>query len=66
MIVPSLPVFLLPIPLGLPIFIFGITMIYNALPSRQRHLLALKKRAPIVYRMINQVLGQCEDCKARG
>jgi uncharacterized membrane protein YidH (DUF202 family) len=65
-IVLGLPFFLLPIPLGLPIVIVGITLIYSALPRRQQHMKVLEKHAPIVYRMVNQVLGQCENCKARG
>lgn len=58
----GLPIVILPIPLGLPMIIIGLALIYTTVPGRLQHLNALKKRAPLLYRVVSPFLERCERC----
>ena len=59
----GLPVLIMPIPLGLIIIFAGLTLIISAFQAGQQHLIMLKKRVPVFYRVLRPLFERCESCK---
>ena len=62
MIAIGLPLFILPIPLGLFTILTGLALLTSAVPSWRQKLRRIGTRMPLLYRALEPFLDRCDHC----